>query len=402
MATDMNTMKRIRKILIAASFVSVLLGGLYISNVVGAICDSSVGNKGCKDQNFLDIQKVAPNITPEQYQQVVDGCDATWRVGTGWKGEATLGTEQGNCSNAVRSCFLHENNVEACTNAHVIAVIATVNNGDVDAGGERGIDGAIALVNEVEKTLFISNTDQYKAYLKSQQEAACDDADLYPLPSDRVTCRSRVELQLGDCLIAEGGIASRTDTNKINECMRKYAQNEKQCTLSVGSWIPAGTPRGDNGGQVSSKGECTPLAAAEPCYGHGGGQPDANGNCPDGSKPDEAACLQNATQTGCAGTITGGTKTCGQASTNIIGCGSDQGATALNNVLRIFVIVLTFGVGIAATGSIAYSAIRYAGARDNQSDVSLARERIRNVVIGLLLYGFLIAIANWLVPGGIF
>ena len=65
-------------------------------------------------------------------------------------------------------------------------------------------------------------------------------------------------------------------------------------------------------------------------------------------------------------------------------------------------IVLSFGVGIAATGSIAYSAIRYAGARDNQSDVSLARERIRNVVIGLLLYGFLIAIANWLVPGGIF
>lgn len=94
---------------------------------------------------------------------------------------------------------------------------------------------------------------------------------------------------------------------------------------------------------------------------------------------------------------------CGEeARTNLIRCETEGGAAAFNNVLRIFVIVLSFGIGIAAIGGLAFSAIQYAQASDNEGSVSAARERIRNIVIGLFLYGFLLAIVNWLIPGGMF
>lgn len=92
---------------------------------------------------------------------------------------------------------------------------------------------------------------------------------------------------------------------------------------------------------------------------------------------------------------------CGEARVNILICGEEGGNTALNNILRIVVMVLTVGVGAAAVGGLAWASILYAKAEDNEGNVSSAKELIRNVVIGLLLYVFLIAITNWLVPGGV-
>ena len=124
--------------------------------------------------------------------------------------------------------------------------------------------------------------------------------------------------------------------------------------------------------------------------------------------PNTTDCPRNAE--GKCATVQGPTGTCGAGSdgtgvkTNIIGCetGKDQGgSTAISNLLRIFVIVLSVGVGIAALGGLAYSAVQYAGASDSESNVSAAKERIRNIVIGLILYGFLLVIINWLLPGGV-
>ncbi|MBI3889821.1 hypothetical protein HY312_04610 [Candidatus Saccharibacteria bacterium] len=56
-------------------------------------------------------------------------------------------------------------------------------------------------------------------------------------------------------------------------------------------------------------------------------------------------------------------------------------------------------IGVIATGGITYGAILYASARDNQGQVQEAIGIIRNVAIGLVLYGFTVAIINWLVPG---
>ena len=92
---------------------------------------------------------------------------------------------------------------------------------------------------------------------------------------------------------------------------------------------------------------------------------------------------------------------CGNARTNLIAC-DGTGAVALNGVLKIVISVLTVLVGIAAVGGLAWASILYAKATDNQSNVSEARTLIQEIVIGLVLYVLLLAIVNFLVPGGLF
>jgi hypothetical protein len=59
-------------------------------------------------------------------------------------------------------------------------------------------------------------------------------------------------------------------------------------------------------------------------------------------------------------------------------------------------------VGVAAVGGLAWAAVQYARATDDSGVVSDAKKLIRNVIIGIILYGFLVAIVNWLIPGGVF
>ncbi len=92
---------------------------------------------------------------------------------------------------------------------------------------------------------------------------------------------------------------------------------------------------------------------------------------------------------------------CGGTKTQIISCDSKAGVGAINDLIKIVIGVMTLLIGIVATGGIAYAAVLYAGARDNQSQVSQAITIIRNIVIGIVLYGFTIAIINWLIPGGV-
>ena len=92
---------------------------------------------------------------------------------------------------------------------------------------------------------------------------------------------------------------------------------------------------------------------------------------------------------------------CGSTKTEYINCDSKTGVGTINDLIRIVVIVVTVLIGVVAVGGLAYAAILYASAHDNQNQVSEARTIIRNIVIGLLLYGFTIAIINWLVPGSV-
>lgn len=95
------------------------------------------------------------------------------------------------------------------------------------------------------------------------------------------------------------------------------------------------------------------------------------------------------------------TSTCGETKTQFIKCDAKSGIGTINELIKIAVTVLTVLIGIVATGGLAYAGILYASARDNQSQVMQAIVIIRNIVIGLVLYGFTIAIINWLVPGGV-
>jgi hypothetical protein len=89
--------------------------------------------------------------------------------------------------------------------------------------------------------------------------------------------------------------------------------------------------------------------------------------------------------------------------TNLISCDKTaNGGTAIGEILKIGVYVLSALIGILAVGGLAWGAIQYAQAGDNQGTVSEAKVIIRNVIIGIILYGFLIAIVNFLLPGGLF
>lgn len=92
---------------------------------------------------------------------------------------------------------------------------------------------------------------------------------------------------------------------------------------------------------------------------------------------------------------------CGNTKTQIISCDSETGVGSINSLISIALTVLTVGIGVVATGALAYAGMIYASAREEQAKVSEAKGLVRNVVIGLLLYMFTVVIINWLVPGGI-
>ncbi len=91
---------------------------------------------------------------------------------------------------------------------------------------------------------------------------------------------------------------------------------------------------------------------------------------------------------------------CGEARTNIITC-EGEGVSAMANVLKTAIFILTILIGIVAVGGITYGAILYASAEDNAGQTTKAKGIIRDVAIGLLLYGLMVAIINWLIPGGV-
>lgn len=92
---------------------------------------------------------------------------------------------------------------------------------------------------------------------------------------------------------------------------------------------------------------------------------------------------------------------CGGTETQLINCDEGSGTPAINALIRIAVMAMTIVIGVVATGGIAYASVLYASARDSESQVDQAKTIIRNIVVGLLLYVLMIAIVNWLIPGGI-
>ena len=104
-----------------------------------------------------------------------------------------------------------------------------------------------------------------------------------------------------------------------------------------------------------------------------------------------------------APTDTNGGSSCGDTKTQLVACdpGTKTGIGAISDLIRMAISVLTVLIGVVAVGGIAYAAIIYATARDNQSQIGQAQTLLRNIVIGLVLYGFTIAIINWLIPGGV-
>lgn len=96
-----------------------------------------------------------------------------------------------------------------------------------------------------------------------------------------------------------------------------------------------------------------------------------------------------------------GPQKCGSTTTQIIKCQDQTGIGAIGDLIKFAISVMTILIGVVATGGLAYAGIIYATAQDDQSKVSEAKNLVRNVIIGLLMYGFTIAIIGWLIPGSV-
>lgn len=84
---------------------------------------------------------------------------------------------------------------------------------------------------------------------------------------------------------------------------------------------------------------------------------------------------------------------------------SDTSDITQSSVFQVVIWVLrimTGAVGIAAIGALIYAGMMYSSASGDSAQVSKAKTIITDTVIGLVAYGFMFIILNWLIPGGIF
>ncbi len=99
---------------------------------------------------------------------------------------------------------------------------------------------------------------------------------------------------------------------------------------------------------------------------------------------------------------------CGNVDTAFnYGCaGADSGSSGNKNpifqVLFFIVNLVAIGVGIVAVGGVIYGAILYTSAGDNGEQTKKGINIIVNAVLGVILFAFMYAILNFLVPGGLF
>lgn len=70
--------------------------------------------------------------------------------------------------------------------------------------------------------------------------------------------------------------------------------------------------------------------------------------------------------------------------------------------LKTLINVLSGLVGITVTIMIVWGGIQYSAARDNPQQAAQAKEHIKNAVLALVLYVFVVVGLNYLIPGGLF
>lgn len=88
-----------------------------------------------------------------------------------------------------------------------------------------------------------------------------------------------------------------------------------------------------------------------------------------------------------------------------LGCKGKSYPNDLNPIVDMaFALIrfLTIGVGLILAISIIFAGIMYTTSGGNPEQTSKAKDRILNAIIGLLFYLLISALANFLIPGGLF
>lgn len=71
-------------------------------------------------------------------------------------------------------------------------------------------------------------------------------------------------------------------------------------------------------------------------------------------------------------------------------------------ILKLILTVMTYGVGILATIGFVVSGYQYLTAKDDVSKVQKAKDRMVQIVIGLVVYAVMWSALQFLLPGGVF
>jgi Type IV secretion system pilin len=88
------------------------------------------------------------------------------------------------------------------------------------------------------------------------------------------------------------------------------------------------------------------------------------------------------------------------------GClGPDEAPEDMNAIIDLALAIVRFlsvGVGLVVVASIIYAGIQYSSSEGSPEQTKDAKSRVRNAIIGLIVYIFGFSIIQFLVPGGVF
>lgn len=76
-----------------------------------------------------------------------------------------------------------------------------------------------------------------------------------------------------------------------------------------------------------------------------------------------------------------------------------KGVDGIEDLLKLIVRILIYGLGAAATVGVVIAGIMYLSARDNPQMVAKAKTRLIEIAIGLVAWAMLFALLQFLIPG---
>lgn len=370
-------------------------------------------------------------VTEEQYLTMVKSC--TEQDDGIFSGKA----DGGQCGNAVIYCIRNSINPAQCDDNKVTSDLAGCNNGmglrNPQNASNQNDDACQALLKSNEKIL-----GQAEETLEDKARKACKEADNNPLNEDalRDKCAQLVTDAANKCdSDMKIDKATTVDLNAYNKCMSdeliKNTKDPDDCKNRGGYWIDNACKTLEearatadnqaecdqfNGALIEGTNPSTGQKTVEcrdktgTCYDKAANKYTLPTDYPDDKCPANTeevkppASASNPTNPGAANNTEneecGGARLVFFPGDSIDGC-DEEGTPAIGGVLKFIMTILSVGVGIVAVGGIVYGALLYSSARDNGGQTEQAMTIIRNVVIGVLLYIFMITILNWLVPGGV-
>lgn len=444
MNTKLFRQKLNRVGIIVATIISI---GVLGHVAVGQISQPAYADGGWCPNNSMDLKNptsacidsvynsipnnLKSNLSESQFVGLATNCQSS---------SGGVGVHEGACVNAVSYCYQHSNSVSDCaTPAYLKAIASSCNDGEGTSGSvcpslqtannqniQKAYDQTIATASS---TCTTTNGNQ------AAQKSACLQGVCTSLGSGNTIapgdCKSSAcpvpSSYSSDPYATSSDTSGQTATSDLtgfqtclNNALKNSSTDQAECTTRGGAWTNADTGTGGNKVLKGCHANYTDLTNQQACTS---AQPPGTfeitqgANTPTPSDDVYTCVAPSGTPANPNGTSTpqgvdtpsghidnSSPNQCGQAMTNLISCSKDpkdRGVPVLASVLKIAIEVLTALIGIASVFGIAWEALNYAKAQDDSSEVSKAKNRIQDIIIGLVVYALMIVIINWLVPGGV-